>query len=255
MFGKKILVLIPHPDDEVVGCFKAIRWAQSLGGKAFGFYLTTGIPSRDRLWPWQRKAYGRRLTRRHNEAQIAAKILGIEPFRFNDIPSRMLKNFLHPVRETLTRTIRDLEIDTVWTPTYEGGHEDHDASSFLASTLTGQAKVWEFSEYHFYGGKVKSQEFFSRNGTEQTFSLDRSEQDQKKEALSLYPSERGNLRHIDVLQEMFRPLPSYDYSRPPHSGKLFYQRFQWVPWHPRIDYCRPREVCLAFKDFLETVQY
>ncbi len=255
MFGKRILLLIPHPDDEVVGCFTAIGHARTLGAKIFGFYLTTGIPSREHLRSWQRKTYGHRQRRRQKEANLVADLLGIEPFHFNDIPSRKLKDFLKPARETLSQAIRRLEIDTLWAPAYEGGHQDHDTANFLANTLTGHALVWEFSEYHYYRGKVKSQDFFSQNGTEQTIVLDRSEQESKRQALSLYPSERGNLRHIDTSQEIFRPLTSYDYTRPPHPGKLFYQRFQWVPGHPRIDYCQPHEVCLAFKDFLETVQY
>jgi len=36
---------------------------------------------------------------------------------------------------------------------------------------------------------------------------------------------------------MCRPLPRYDYAAPPHPGRLFRERFQWVPLrHPRIDF-------------------
>jgi hypothetical protein len=26
---------------------------------------------------------------------------------------------------------------------------------------------------------------------------------------------------------MFRPAPDYDFSQPPHSGKLYYEHFDW----------------------------
>jgi hypothetical protein len=46
-----------------------------------------------------------------------------------------------------------------------------------------------------------------------------------------------------------RPLAAYDYGRRPHVGRCFYERFHWVPFHPRIDYCRPDEVCTALRNF------
>jgi LmbE family N-acetylglucosaminyl deacetylase len=251
VFGKRILLLIPHPDDEVVGCFKAIAQAGVHGSKIFGFYMTTGIPSRERFRSWQRKRYGYRLKRRQNEALLVANLLGIESISFSKIPSRELKSFLKSTRDTLIQTIRRLNIDLLWVPAYEGAHQDHDTANFLAHTLAEYATIWEFSEYHYFNGKVKSQDFFSQNGSERLIVLDQSEQKSKRKSLSLYSSERGNLRHIGTSQEIFRPLADYDYTRPPHHGKLFYQRFQWVPGHPRIDYCRPHEVCGAFKDFLQ----
>jgi LmbE family N-acetylglucosaminyl deacetylase len=255
VFGKRILLLIPHPDDEVVGCFKAIGLAGALDAKIFGFYLTTGIPSRDRLWSWQRGGYGHRLKRRQKEALLVAKLLGIESVCFNEIPSRKLKSFLKPTRDALIHTIRRLGIDLLWVPAYEGAHQDHDTANFLANTLTEYAPIWEFSEYNFFNRTVRSQNFFSLNGTEKIIALDRLEQRAKRQAIGLYPSERGNLRHISTYQEMFRPLIAYDYTRPPHDEKLFYQRFQWIPGHPRIDYCQPHEVCLAFEDFLQDQQH
>ena len=46
MFGDSILILIPHPDDEVVGCFATAGRAIASGSKVYGAYLTTGVPER-----------------------------------------------------------------------------------------------------------------------------------------------------------------------------------------------------------------
>jgi hypothetical protein len=54
-------------------------------------------------------------------------------------------------------------------------------------------------------------------------------------------------------RKQFRPLAAYDYSKPPHEGKLWYERFQWVPLrHPRVDYTSCDEVSGAITDFLRT---
>ena len=42
MFGQRILILVPHPDDEVVAGCAAIGRAQAAGAKIFALYLTHG---------------------------------------------------------------------------------------------------------------------------------------------------------------------------------------------------------------------
>lgn len=249
MFGGRILLLIPHPDDEVVGCGAAIGRALAKGSAVFGVYLTTGVPAAEQLWPWQRKTYAARVARRREEARRASELLGIQPICFQDIPTRRLKESLGPTRERLLQILRDLGADTVWAPAYEGGHQDHDAANFLASTLRDLADLWEFSEYNYFEGRVRSNEFVSLTGTEREIVLDSAERRRKQQALAIYESERGNLGHVQTEREAFRPLANCDYSRPPHAGKLFYQRFQWVPYHPRVDYCQPEEVCRAIREF------
>lgn len=257
MFGEKILLLIPHPDDEVVGCCGAIGRARAQMGNVFGFYLTTGIPPCEVLWWWQQRGYRCLVDRRQREAEQVAELLKIKAVEFQEIPARTLKGFLGPTREKLLKAIRELGIDTLWAPAYEGGNQDHDVANFLARTLEGEVQIWEFSEYHFFGGRRHSNEFFSVNGTEWVIRLEPGEQQVKRKALSLYRSERSNLKAVraSTTREVFRPLAKYDYSRPPYRGRMFYQRFQrLVPAHPRIDYCEPEEVCQAFHAFLTLFQ-
>ena len=32
---------------------------------------------------------------------------------------------------------------------------------------------------------------------------------------------------LDFDAERFRPAPNYDFTRPPHAGQLFYEKFNW----------------------------
>lgn len=249
MYGRRILILIPHPDDEVVGCCAAIARARGQGAQVFGAYLTTGVPAAALLWPWQRSGHASRVARRREEARRAAEWLRLEPVFLSEIPTRELRNHLASARESIRALVASHAADMLWTPAYEGGHQDHDVTNFLASTLREEAQVWEFSEYNFAGGKVRSQEFASPKGAEQRIVLTAEEQAAKRYALGIYKSEQGNLGYVRTEQEVFRPLASYSYGRPPHPGKLFYQRFQWVPYHPRVDYTKPEEVCRALVDF------
>ena len=52
------------------------------------------------------------------------------------------------------------------------------------------------------------------------------------------------------MREALRPLARHDYSRPPHPGRLFYERHQWVPFrHPRVDFTPPAAVLAAIARF------
>jgi N-acetylglucosamine malate deacetylase 1 len=239
------LILIPHPDDEVVGCAIAIARARSAGAAISGLYLTTGVPARERVWPWRRAGYAALIARRRDEATRAAAALGISSAGFLDWPSRTLKSHLDEAMEAISRTLGECGIDEIWAPAWEGGHQDHDVTNFLAARFAGRLPVREFAEYNLAGGRVRSQTFPQPDGTEEVLSLTADEVRFKAELLAIYRSERMNLRYVRLEQESTRPLARYDYRAAPHRGRLFCERFQWVPIrHPSVDF-EPSEAVRA----------
>ncbi|MCG8354709.1 MAG: PIG-L family deacetylase [Kiloniellales bacterium] len=246
---ERILILIPHPDDEVVGCSAAIGRARASGASLFGLYLTSGVPLRELLWPWDRAGREFMVERRWAEAQAAAVSLGLLFVGRQPFATRTLKDHMVETYWRIDEALKDARATELWAPAYEGGHQDHDVANFLASRFADRIRVREFPEYNFVGGRVCSQAFHDADGEEEVIKLVPEEAERKRARLALYRSEQGNLGHIRVEQECFRPLRRRDYARPPHPGRLFYQRFQWVPHHPRIDYCRPEEVCQAIARF------
>ena len=104
--------------------------------------------------------------------------------------------------------------------------------------------------YSFANGVVRSQSFPSPSDPAELLTLTPEDQGEKRRLLALYASERGNLDYVETVREALRPQPDHDYGRPPHPGKTFYQRFQWVPFrHPRVDFTTPEEVCRALAGF------
>jgi len=252
MFGKRILILVPHPDDEVVACAGAISRAQTEGADIFALYLTHGCIARETLWPWQRKHYMRFVARRRTEAEETAKLLGITSVGWSPRPARHLWRELRAVYDEIRVAIAIHNIDQLWVPAYEGGNADHDGLNAVGSVFLKQLSVLEFAEYNFFDGKAHSQAFPAPNGTEKTLTLTAEEQAQKRAALALYRSEQQNLHYVRTEHECFRPLASYDYSRPPHPGMLWYTRFQWVPFrHPRVDFTKANEISTAIVNFLK----
>ena len=254
MYYDRILLLVPHPDDEVVGSCAAIARARAAGATVSALYLTNGVPTRNALWAWDRQRHNERVEQRWQEAEAAAELLGLQIIERRNLASRSLHRHMGDSLRAIRAAIQRCSAQAIWVPAYEGGHTDHDVTNFLASLLRDQLAVWEFAEYNNAGGRTSSQRFVASAGPEEKIELTSEEVEVKQEALGLYASERGNLAHIRTEQECFRPLAAYDYSRPPHEGTLFYARFHWVPFrHPRIDFTKPADVSQAIIAFKETI--
>ncbi len=250
MLGERILILAPHPGDEVIGCAAAIGRAREKAAAVHVLFLTSGVPSVETLWPWDRDAHPKTIEQRAQEAADAAEALGIKIAAIGEVPARALKSDFRAARKTIREALDDLKIDMVWTPAYEGGHQDHDVANYLGSTLNVDVEVWEFAEYNSANGWWQSHRFPSPNGGEREIALTEEEKAAKRGALDRYVSMHRRLGHVTLERECFRPIAAYDYSRPPYPGLLFYQRFQWLPFrHPRVDPTKPGEVCQAIIGF------
>lgn len=251
MFGKRILILVAHPDDEVVACAASISRARAQGATVSALYLTNGCIPKDAMWSWQRKDYEQRVARRRAEGDAVATLLGIQPVGWSSRPARHLWRELPAVFQEVNAAITQYRPDQIWVPAYEGGNPDHDALNAVGFKFKARLSVLEFAEYNFFGGQARSQSFFSVDETVRSIPLTPDERAAKRAALDMYASEKGNLSYVRTEQESYRPLALYDYTQPPHQGKLWYARFQWVPFHhPRIDGTHSSEVSKAITSFL-----
>ncbi len=251
MFGKRILILVAHPDDEVVACAASIAAARAEGAAVSALYLTDGCLAENVLWPWQRKRHDYYVKRRLAEAEEAATALGLQPVGWGARPARALWRELPQVFEEVQAALAQLRPDQLWVPAYEGGNPDHDALNAVGFKLKKRVSVLEFAEYNYFGGKAHSQAFVSTDNTTRVVKLSPQERLVKQGLLNLYGSEACNLRSLKAEQESYRPIASYNYALPPHQGTLWYERYRWVPFrHPRIDGTSSHVVSNAIMNFL-----
>ena len=255
-FGSSILILIPHADDEVVGFAAAIGRARAIGAKVSLVFLTHGCVDRESMWPWARGRYEAAVARRRAEAESSAAALGVTVAGWSQRPARHLWRELGAAEAEVRCALAETGADQVWTPAFEGGNPDHDGANAIASRLAaGGADVLEFAEYNFAGGRACLNHFPHPTGAEQAVELTSAEQAAKRAALRAYASEQGNLGYVAVEREVFRPLAAYDYGRPPHPGKLWWARFQWVPFrHPMVDFTPTGEVYAAITAYLAAAE-
>ena len=103
-------------------------------------------------------------------------------------------------------------------------------------------KVYEYAEYNYSKGQINCNKFVKSTKNEVTIKLSEKEKKEKLRLLEIYNSEKRNLDYIHLERECYRKIYHYDYTKPPHHGKLFYRRFSLFSWHPRVDSDTPENV-------------
>ncbi|MEC8265406.1 MAG: PIG-L family deacetylase [Pseudomonadota bacterium] len=239
---KNILLVVPHPDDEIVGLFTIIKRILRKE-KIFIFFLTNGVIDKKSLWFWERKTHEEKIKIRISEMKKSLNTLGIKKYFLQNISTRMLKENIEITFEKISEIKKKYKIDTIFCPAYEGGHQDHDVANFICSRFKNKCKVYEFAEYNFFDNRIRSNNFFIPSKKDNIIFLTNTEKKEKKRTLEIYKSESSNLNYISFEKESYRELYEYDYKLPPHRGTLFYRRFSFFSWHPKVDSDKPKQIC------------
>ena len=237
-----LLFIIPHPDDEIVGSCSIIRRHKCDAKKIFLFFITNGVLSKDHVWFWKKDQIEKMVKIRKKELKLSLKMLGLEDYFFQNIHTRTLKEKISETYNKIKKIIQLKKIDTIFCPAYEGGHQDHDVSNFICSRLRNSTGVYEYAEYNFSKGRINCNKFVKSTKNEITIKLSEKEKKEKIKFLKIYNSEKGNLNYLHLNEECYRKIYNYDYTKPPHHGKLFYRRFSFFSWHPRVDSDTPEIV-------------
>ncbi len=243
----RTLVLVAHPDDEIIGCGALLRRMRF----PTVVFATDGAP-RDTFF-WQ--AYGSRQAyaeTRRKEALQVAEMCALPRLEFltdrqdSIFVDQELFHHLARAIDELRAIVKGAQPEAMLTLAYEGGHPDHDCCSFMTSVLAHEFRLpaWEMPLYHRAPNlEPKRQQFLAGRGREFVYNLTASEQAKKQSLLDIYRSQHAILQDFKTSEERFRLLPVYDYSQPPHQGLLNYEMWGWP--------VNGREVSAAFCRYLE----
>lgn len=151
--GGPILILAPHPDDDVLGCGGLIGACSAAGIAVHVVYLTDGRRSHlgSRLWPARRLAEERR-----TEAIGAGHVLGLDPSDLTFLANRdgvLLFNAKARRRTVaeLERIVAERTITCVLAPWIHDPHPDHAAAALIARQLRKRHQALRFVSYPIWG--------------------------------------------------------------------------------------------------------
>jgi LmbE family N-acetylglucosaminyl deacetylase len=228
-----VLLVAAHPDDETIGAGGRLA---RLGAAFTIVHVTDGAPVDRRFFPssaarLSRPAYAR--TRR-DEALRALALARIPASRVISFGVRDQESAfeMEAIADRLAGLWDELRPALVVTHAYEGGHPDHDATAFAVHAAAAlplthiPAPIIEMTSYHDQGDATVRGEFLPSVGArERTVVLEEEERKQKRAMLSAFVTQREVLGAFHSENERFRLAPRYRFERPPHDGRLHYERF------------------------------
>ncbi len=218
------IVLVAHPDDETLGAGGLLL---RLAPDVHVMHLTDGAPH-DHWFAAEAGCATREdyAALRQRELDSALAIAGIdEVTQLGAVDQEAARDLVRLSRRFALLVAR-LQPRLVVTHAYEGGHPDHDAAAFVAAYARHRTgcTVWELPLYHEHGRQC----FLPRAGTPQIdVPLDPTARAVKRQMLDCFASQAAVFAEFAVDRERFRPAPSYDFTQPPHPGRLYYERWRW----------------------------
>jgi LmbE family N-acetylglucosaminyl deacetylase len=228
----RLAVLAAHPDDESIGASVLLARCPN----ACVIFVTDGAPRDKQLWPKTiaGSCDGYAALRRQ-EAERALAHAGI-PARQITWLGGVDQEAIFAVPELLARLVHlvdELQPQLLVTHPYEGGHPDHDCAALLASIALRpfgmHMPLFEMTSYHARNGQLVTGQFLGSNSAEEwRFELSAEDQARKRRMFEEYPSQQAVLGSFGIDRERFRVAPGYDFRKPPHEGKLWYECLGWA---------------------------
>jgi LmbE family N-acetylglucosaminyl deacetylase len=222
---RRTLIVAAHPDDEVIGLGAVLNRFRELAI----VHVTDGSPmdTRDASANGfkSREAYAdeRRKELEHalHAGEIRAKLHSLE------IIDQRASFELPRVIDGIARIVREYRPEVIWTHAYEGGHPDHDACAFAVHAGCEGVAIAEFTSYHAGPRGIVTCEFLPSAQPVVTHELTDEERARKARMLACFTTQRETLSQFGLDVERYRWSPGYDFTRPPHEGRLYYENFPW----------------------------
>lgn len=231
----KVVVIVAHPDDEIIGAGARLS---SLKGVTV-IHVTNGAPRELDCALRACFATGDEYAgARREECLSALGLAGVAPeqVRELDFADQEATFNLIPITRRVVEILREVGPEAVLTHSYEGGHPDHDATAFAVHTarrllegeFTRPPEVLELTSYYSCGGRMVTSDFLPFRGYGvRTFRLSKEARELKRRMFDCFVTQREVLRWFPIGVERYRAAPPYDFTRPPHEGRLHYEYFNW----------------------------
>ena len=197
---KNILVVAPHPDDEILGCGGTIKKRVDEGHQVYVLIMSRGTP----------KYYSEeRIVNVRREAKAAGQLLGVKETLFFDFHAPELDTVpLAELSRKITEVLTRLQIHTVYLPHRGDIHYDHELvfrAGLVAARPTGNYSVKEIVCYETLSETEWAPPFPDSAFIPTHFVNITKQMDLKKEAMGCYKSQLRpfpNSRSLETIEAL-----------------------------------------------------
>jgi LmbE family N-acetylglucosaminyl deacetylase len=200
----KILVVAPHPDDEVLGCGATIYKKVKEGNEVYVAILTNASKSDPIKYTIEKVQNVR------NEARLSCQILGVKDVFFEDFPAPALDQYpAYKMSESISKIIKQTQADTLYLPFRGDIHNDHKAifdAAMVASRPVGDYSVKTIFAYETLSETEWAYPFAGESFVPNVYEKVSIEAFEKKlEAMKCYKSQLRpfpNSRSLEALEAL-----------------------------------------------------
>jgi LmbE family N-acetylglucosaminyl deacetylase len=228
-----VLLIAAHPDDETIGAGALlprrpnVKVIHATDGSPLnaGDALAAGFTTREQY-----------AEARRNETVQALAAAGIREDAITSLhfTDQQLSFHLRELSDRVLALVQQFQPEIVLTHPYEGGHPDHDSVAFACQMARRACRdasfcLCEFTGYHARCGGMEIYAFLrNEDQTQYTYRLNADERAAKIGMIKSFTTQERTLQpFMDPEVERFRVAPEYDFTRPPHEGRLWYENFNW----------------------------
>ena len=117
---KKILILSPHCDDEILGCGGTIPKYSKKGYDINELILTNANKGAPEIYPPEE------IEKLRKEAEIANNLIGTNRLFFEDLPAINLNNYpIYKITNIIDKYIKEINPEVILMPSANDIHDDH----------------------------------------------------------------------------------------------------------------------------------
>jgi LmbE family N-acetylglucosaminyl deacetylase len=227
-----VLLVAAHPDDEVIGVGAQLSRFRDITL----LHATDGAPRDGRDMAMHGFAdVDSYAAARRRELLEAIAVAGIATDRVLacGIPDQQATLRLADLTRQLVVLIATLRPAALITHAYEGGHPDHDATAFavhaaLRLTDAPRPVLLEMAGYHAGRQGMETGCFLPVPGSAPVrLPVPPAAKKRKQCMIACFATQQRVLAGFPVDVEVLRPAPRYDFTRPPHAGRLHYEDHPW----------------------------
>jgi LmbE family N-acetylglucosaminyl deacetylase len=227
----RVMVIAAHPDDETIGLGATLRLFQD----GLLLHVTDGAP-RD---GHDMEAHGfaapadyAAARQRELSAALAAGGAGRLRRAGLGLPDGEAWHDLADLARRVCGMVRAKRPAAIFVHPYEGGHPDHDATCFAAHAvcrMLGDSgpTLLEMTSYHRGDAGRVTGTFLPGGAAEIAVVLNDSERRCRSAMLACFATQQAVLAGFETAVERYRVAPHYDFTRPPHQGRLYYEGEAW----------------------------